>query len=80
MEHAEALRELHDTALQSFGQIAQRGGDARVPIDTRLADISNFAAEQTGSLRLAIAGVTAGKEQDLAANLHTWLRRSRPAA
>lgn len=69
VEHAEALRELHDTALQSFGQIAQRGGDARVPIDTRLADISNFAAEQTGSLRLAIAGVTAGKEQDLAANL-----------
>lgn len=69
VEHAEVLRELHDTALQSFGQIAQRGGDARVPVEARLADIGKFAAEQTGSLRLAIAGVTAAKEQDLAANL-----------
>jgi signal transduction histidine kinase len=69
VEHAEVLRELHDTALQSFGQIAQRAGNVRVPVAEQLADISTFAAEQTVGLRLAIAGVTDAKEQDLVANL-----------
>ena len=74
VEHAEVLRELHDTALQSFGQIAQRGSDARLAIEERLANISTFAAEQAAGLRLAIAGVADTGERTLVENLQHLAR------
>ncbi len=69
VEHAEALRELHDTALQSFGQIAQRAADVRVPTNQRLANVGTFATEQTVDLRLAMAGGGDEGERNLAENL-----------
>lgn len=69
VQHAETLRDLHDTALQSFGQIAQRSGDARVPVSKRLANIRTFSAEQAVELRLAMADVADARKQDLMGNL-----------
>lgn len=70
VEQAEALRELHDTALQAFGQVTQRSSGKRTPMSQRLASIRALAAQKLVELRIALVGLDLDTHpEDLDANL-----------